>query len=79
MFFLCSQYSVFFIPNIITYLPNPLPSVNEKFSHAPNPMPYPECLYLSKSVAFLVNLTASNKEIAKVKSVLGLNGHKFIS
>ena len=35
-------------------------------------------LYLSKS-AFLVNLTAPNKESSNVKSALCLNGQKFIS
>ena len=55
-------------------LPNLLPSDNE-FSCASKPIAYPEYLYLSKS-AFLVNLTAPNKEFPNVKSTLCLNGHK---
>ena len=62
----------------ILFLPNPLPSDNEKLSHVLNPVLYPECFYLSK-LAFLVNLTAPNKEFSKVKSLPTVNDHKFIS
>ena len=30
-------------PNIITFLPNPLPLDNENLLRASNPVPYPEC------------------------------------
>ena len=39
----------------------------EKTHFPSNPMPYPKYLYLSRS-AFLVNLTAPNKQFYKVKS-----------
>ena len=39
---------------LLRFLPNPLPSGNEKLPLASNPIPYPKYLYLSKS-AFLVN------------------------
>ena len=47
------------IPKIITLQPNP-PLGNEKVPFPSNPVPYPECLYLSIA-AFLVNLIAPNK------------------
>ena len=47
--------------NIITFLPDSLPSDNKKFLRELNPVPYPEYLYLSKP-AFLVNLTAPKKK-----------------
>ena len=64
-------------PNIITFFPNPLPLDNEKLPHASNTIPYPEYLYLSKSVVFLVNLTAPNKEFLNVNYLPILNDHKF--
>ena len=62
--------------NVITFLPNPLPSVNEKLLRASNPIPYLKCLHLSKST-FLGNLTVPNKKLLNVKSALCLNGHKI--
>ena len=66
------------------FLTNPLPSDNEKLP--PYPMPYPKYLYLStkylyllKSVVFLVNVIAPNKEFPNTKSLPTVNGHKFIS
>ena len=51
-------------PKIITFLPNPVPG-NEKLPFLSNPIPYPEYPYLSMS-AFLVNLTAPNKQFSSV-------------
>ena len=65
-------------PNIITFLPNLVPSDNEKLLCASNPVPLSEYLYLSKST-FLVNLTAPNKEFPNGKSLPTVNYHKFIS
>ena len=59
-------------------VPNPLPSDNKKLPCELNAIPYPDYLYSSKS-AFLVNLTAPNKEFANIKLALCANGHKFIS
>ena len=58
----------------------PLPSDNKKLQHASNPMLYPEYIYLSKS-KFMANWTNPNKKFPKKiqRSVLCLNGHKFIS
>ena len=58
------------------FSPNLLLSDNEKLLNAPNPMLYQTYLYFSKS-AFLVNLTASNKEFRNMKSSFFLNDHKF--
>ena len=55
---------------------NPLQSENEKLTCASKSIPYPECLYLSKS-AFLVSFTAPKKEFPNVKSTLCLNSPKF--
>ena len=52
-------------PKIITFLPNPVPG-NEKLPCLSNPIPYPEYPYLSMS-AFLVKLTAPNKQFSKVE------------
>ena len=52
------------VPKIITLQPNS-PVGNEKVPLLSNPVLYPEYLYLSRS-AFLVNLTAPNKELSKV-------------
>ena len=54
-------------PDIITFLPKPLPSDNEILPRASNPVLHPEYLHLLKS-AFLVKLTAPNKEFLNVKS-----------
>ena len=40
------------------FLPNPLLSKNKNLARASNPILYPEYLYLSKSVLFLVSLRA---------------------
>ena len=66
-------------PNIITFFPNTLPSNNEKVPRASNLIPYPKYLFLLKSVVFLVNLTAPNKEVPNAKSSATVNGYKFIS
>ena len=61
-------------PKIITFLPNP-PLGCEKVPLESNPIPYPEYLYLSMS-AFLVNLTAPNKQFSKTileSLVVGIN------
>ena len=65
------------VPNI-TFLPNSLSLDNEKLPWVLNPIPYPEYLYLPKS-AFFTDLTAPNKKLTKIKAVLYLYGHKFIS
>ena len=49
-------------------MPNPSPG-NEKFHVLSNPIPWPEYPYLSIS-AFLVNLTAPNKDFLTVESSL---------
>ena len=46
-----------------------LPLGNKKLPFASNPIPYPEYFYLLIS-AFLVNLTAPNKQFSKAKSKL---------
>ena len=48
---------------IITLQPNP-PVGNENIQRLSNPIPYSKYLYLSIS-AFLVNLTAPNKQFSK--------------
>ena len=53
-------------PKIITLLPNP-PLGCEKTPFQSNPIPYPHYLYLLVS-AFLVILTAPNKQFSKVMS-----------
>ena len=55
-FFLLSTctYELISVPKIIKFLPNPLPD-NEKLPHASNSVPHPKYLYLSKSVAILIN------------------------
>ena len=63
-------------PKITTFLPYP-PLGCEKPPLESNPIPYPECLYLSIS-AFFVNLTAPNRQFCKVgpiqpKLILGVN------
>ena len=70
-FFLLSTCGDEIIPttNIVTLLPNPLPSDSKKISCESNPISYPECLYLSK-LAFLVNLTIPNKKFLNLKSAL---------
>ena len=50
---------------IIMFRSNPVP-VNKKLLCLSNPIPYPEYLYLSMS-AFLVKLTAPNKQFSKVE------------
>ena len=52
-------------PKIITFLPNPVPG-NEKLPCLSNPIPYPEYPHLSIS-AFLVKLTAPNKQFSSVR------------
>ena len=52
-------------PTIITLLPNPLPSNNEKLPLASNAVPYPENSYLLRS-AFAVNLNVPNKESSSI-------------
>ena len=52
-------------PKIITFLPNPVPE-NEKLPCLLNPFPYPKYPYLSVS-AFLVRLTAPNKQFSSVE------------
>ena len=70
---LCSNPSLFllstFVDNtftrkIITFVPVP-PLGWEKNTCLSNPIPYPELLYLSIS-AFLVKLTAPNKQFSNV-------------
>ena len=51
-------------PTIMTFLPSPVPG-NEKLPCLSNQIPYPEYLYLSIS-AFLVRVTASNKQFSSV-------------
>ena len=51
-------------PKIITFFPVP-PEGCEKNPFPPNPIPYPESLYLSM-FAFIVNLTAPNNAFASV-------------
>ena len=46
---------------IFTFLPNSLPFSEEELSHASNPIPLSEFLYLSES-EFVANLIAPNKE-----------------
>ena len=53
-------------PQILTLQPNP-PLENENVPCPSNPVLYPEYLYSSK-LAFLVNLTAPNKQFSKVGS-----------
>ena len=53
-------------PKIIILQAN-LPLVNENVLCQSNPIPYPEFLYLSIS-AFLVNLTAPNKQRFELNS-----------
>ena len=53
-------------PKITTSWPNPPPG-NEKLVFLSNPMPQPEYPYLSMS-AFLVNVTAPNKQYFSVGS-----------
>ena len=50
---------------IIMFRSNPVPG-NEKFPCLSNPIPYPEYPFLSMS-AFLVKLTAPNKQFSKVE------------
>ena len=50
---------------IIMFSSNPVPG-NEKLLCLSNPIPYPEYPYLSMS-AFLVKVTASNKQFCKVE------------
>ena len=50
-------------PKIILFLPNPVTG-NEKISCLSNPIPEPECTYLSIS-AFLVHLTTPSKQSSK--------------
>ena len=64
-------------PKIITFLPNPTPG-DEKLSCLSNPIPYPEYLYLLIS-AFLVKLTALNKQFSSVGSLLVVLSFLFIS
>ena len=59
-------------PKIITFLPQEFKI--EKSQREPNPMPYPECEYLSRS-AFLVNLAAPNKQSFGVKTVFKPRDH----
>ena len=51
--------------NIITLVPNPFPSDNEKLLYASNPLPYSENLCLSGS-AFFTNLEAPNRKFPNV-------------
>ena len=46
--FLLSIYTdeLISLPNIIMFLPNPLPSDCDKLPHTSNPLPYPEWQYL---------------------------------
>ena len=65
-------------PKIMTFLIYP-PLGSEKLPLESNPIPYPECLYLSISI-FFVNLTAPNRQFCKVgpippKLVLGVTIH----
>ena len=61
-------------PNIIPFLPKPLPSGNEQLPLASNPIPCPEQEKLSGS-EYVVNLTAPNKEFLNAPR---LYGPKFI-
>ena len=65
-------------PKIMTFLPDPLLSDNVKLSLVSDTDPYSQYLYLSRS-AFLVSLTANNKEFLNVNLVAGVYVHKFIS
>lgn len=56
-------------PNIITFLPNPLLSDNEKLPRASNQIPYPGYSFFSKSVVFVVNLEVPNKEFPNSNSL----------
>ena len=56
---ICKEESIS-APKIITFLPNPI-AVNPKVPYISNPIPYPECLYVSVS-AFFTDLTAPNKD-----------------
>ena len=63
----------------MSFLPEPLLSENEKLPLVSNPIPYPEYQHLSGS-AFLVNLTAPNKEFPNLNLVVSTNNvHKFSS
>ena len=57
-----------YTPKIIALLPR-LPVGCEKTPFPSNPVQYPKYLHLSTS-AFLVNLTAPNKQFSKEKSAL---------
>ena len=50
-------------PKAIKFLSNPLPLDNKKLLGVSNPIPYLEYLYLSKPIAFLVNLTTPKQEL----------------
>ena len=63
-------------PKVITFLPTPLP--NETLPRLSNPIPYPEYLHLSIS-AFLVKVTALNKQFSSVESLLVVLSFLFIS
>ena len=66
-FFLLSVFvdELMSTPKIITFLPILVPG-NEKLPCLSNPVPYPEYPYLLMS-AFLVRLTAPNKQFSNVR------------
>ena len=75
MFFLLSTFrnELISAPNIINF-----DQAHDHYITKSNPIPYPEYLYLSK-LAFLVILTAPNKELLKVESTPCAYAHKFVS
>ena len=64
-------------PKIIAFCPYPQPK-NENSPFLSNPIPYPEYPYLSMS-AFLVKVTASNKQFSNVGSLIVVLSFLFIS
>ena len=60
-------------PKIMTFSPM-LPYVNENSERESNPMPYPLCSYLSKSV-FLFSYANPNKQLLNVKIVFKFLNH----
>ena len=58
--------------NIITFLPNSLPSHNKNLPRASNAIPYPELEYLFGS-SFLVNLATQIIEFPNEKSAYCIN------
>ena len=69
-------YELISTPKFITFLPNLVPG-NEKLPYLSNPIPYSEYFHLQIS-AFLVRLTAPNKQFSSVRVIADVSAFTYL-